>query len=891
MHCEGQLPLADNADISLNASRSYLPAKRGPVPTPIIERPHLNERFRAGLHLKLTIVETPAGYGKTTLLRSWERDAAARGHRTRWVSLDAANETALECLERYTSFYGRNDAAISERSELKAVDCLYIDDLHEAGKPEKELFQRLIASSRNLHVIVGTRDTRDIPLARMRLSGEVSDFGVEDLKFTLQEAIELLGDLADPDLIGRYFEYSEGWAAALRMMRRSLEAMPEGGRAFIEQSTGRPALAEYLNEQFLAGLSDDERALLIDLAQLREFNGDLADSVRRTSGSWTLLESLASAHSLVFEQAREDGTWFRCHQLMRDFLIWRQRSLGEARVSDLNRRAALWFASHKRIQAAVQHAMQAGDAALAERILLGAGGVQIGIREGSLRLKALLEIIPNSKIYSSPRLSLAKGYLHLKNGRHHDAAILIEDVRANADTTDIELGREIILLEAHLWLYRDQHLTDEQVDSLEHTAASTPASDLLTRGILYNFLCLFHHQVGRLDQARRCAEMAMDLYTDLGTLHLQFFMHLNLSLIDLDQGKFEDAKARRETASRLQREHYGHDLGIQAIADIFHAEIAFEAGETEALGPTLIQALGFADTREGWSEVYLAGYETAFALILRDAGYEQAIDILANAEAMISRRDLPRFSRQIRILELDLAVSAAKETEAKRLAARVRHLLKAADGNESLRWRGRHLAILALSHFETRFGNALLAHDMLTALAAECRNAGLYRYLARVSALLTINAAVRKDKDAAARALDLTIRLSRDGQFPGAHLRAGREFAEAARWAIRERGVSTLNKSALSALAHILWLLNPDRRDNADFFSDILTSKEREVFTLLADGRANKVIARDLELSEATVKFHAKNIYQKLGVNSRKLVAEIARQHGVTTPDSAGQAG
>ena len=185
----------------------------------------------------------------------------------------------------------------------------------------------------------------------------------------------------------------------------------------------------------------------------------------------------------------------------------------------------------------------------------------------------------------------------------------------------------------------------------------------------------------------------------------------------------------------------------------------------------------------------------------------------------------------------------------------------------------------------------MLAHDMLTALAAECRNAGLYRYLARVSALLTINAAVRKDKDAAARALDLTIRLSRDGQFPGAHLRAGREFAEAARWAIRERGVSTLNKSALSALAHILWLLNPDRRDNADFFSDILTSKEREVFTLLADGRANKVIARDLELSEATVKFHAKNIYQKLGVNSRKLVAEIARQHGVTTPDSAGQAG
>ena len=349
------------------------------------------------------------------------------------------------------------------------------------------------------------------------------------------------------------------------------------------------------------------------------------------------------------------------------------------------------------------------------------------------------------------------------------------------------------LLEAHLWLYRDQHLADEQVDSLEHTAASTPDGSQ-----------------SQPDRSR--------------------------------PDKFEDAKVRRETARRLQREHYGHDMGIQEIAYIFPAEIAFEAGETDALA--LMQALCFANTREGWSEVYLAGYEIAFALILQDGGYEQATDILANAEAMIFRRDLPRFSRQIRILEFDLAVSAGQKTEAKRLAARVRHLLKAVDGNESLRWRGRHLAILALSHFETRFGNAALANDMLTALADECRDAGLYRYLARASALFTINAAARKDKDAAAQALHSTIRLSQDGQFPGTHLRSGQEFAEAARWTIRECGVSTLNKSAISALTRILWLLNPDRRNKADFFSDMLTSKEREVFTLLADGPATLNSAR-----------------------------------------------
>ncbi|MEE8047158.1 MAG: response regulator transcription factor, partial [Dehalococcoidia bacterium] len=49
--------------------------------------------------------------------------------------------------------------------------------------------------------------------------------------------------------------------------------------------------------------------------------------------------------------------------------------------------------------------------------------------------------------------------------------------------------------------------------------------------------------------------------------------------------------------------------------------------------------------------------------------------------------------------------------------------------------------------------------------------------------------------------------------------------------------------------------------------TDALSEREREVLTLIAQGKANKEVAADLSLSESTVKTHVSNIFSKLGVN------------------------
>lgn len=60
-----------------------------------------------------------------------------------------------------------------------------------------------------------------------------------------------------------------------------------------------------------------------------------------------------------------------------------------------------------------------------------------------------------------------------------------------------------------------------------------------------------------------------------------------------------------------------------------------------------------------------------------------------------------------------------------------------------------------------------------------------------------------------------------------------------------------------------------------------LTDRERQVLKGLTEGKANKEIARDLDLSEPTIKLHVKTLYRKVGASNRTQAALIAREAGL----------
>jgi DNA-binding NarL/FixJ family response regulator len=63
--------------------------------------------------------------------------------------------------------------------------------------------------------------------------------------------------------------------------------------------------------------------------------------------------------------------------------------------------------------------------------------------------------------------------------------------------------------------------------------------------------------------------------------------------------------------------------------------------------------------------------------------------------------------------------------------------------------------------------------------------------------------------------------------------------------------------------------------------SDLLTPREAEVLELLQDGSTNAQIAHRLSIGIETVRTHARNIYRKLGIASRRELARLGRQEPI----------
>jgi two-component system response regulator DegU len=67
-----------------------------------------------------------------------------------------------------------------------------------------------------------------------------------------------------------------------------------------------------------------------------------------------------------------------------------------------------------------------------------------------------------------------------------------------------------------------------------------------------------------------------------------------------------------------------------------------------------------------------------------------------------------------------------------------------------------------------------------------------------------------------------------------------------------------------------------------------LSERERQVLELVANGAANKAIAKELALSTRTVEAHMRNIFDKLGVTSRtEAVTSALRMHSIRLPDAS----
>ena len=70
--------------------------------------------------------------------------------------------------------------------------------------------------------------------------------------------------------------------------------------------------------------------------------------------------------------------------------------------------------------------------------------------------------------------------------------------------------------------------------------------------------------------------------------------------------------------------------------------------------------------------------------------------------------------------------------------------------------------------------------------------------------------------------------------------------------------------------------LSPEQSTITESALDVLTDRERQIMRLVSEGLSNKEIGRRLNISDGTIKVHLHNIFQKLEINNRTVLATLA---------------
>ena len=375
---------------------------------------------------RLGLVIAPAGSGKTTLLASW---AAIADHPVAWYraeSTDGSEAALVACLEAaFTAVIGGlprgwtsvEDAAAALESGPATNVLLMVDDLHTlTGSPAEAALERFIDyAPPTLAVLAGSRTLPAFNLSRRRVSGELLEINVDDLRFRSWEVERLFRDFYDdalrPDELARLARRTEGWAAGLQLFHLATRGKPRDERLRILAGLGSSSrfVRDYLARNVVAELPDELRDFLVGTSVLRRLSGPLCDALLGRSGSLALLEELERRS--VFTVALDDEGTFRYHEVLRSHLeAMLVAKAGESGARAQARRAGELLVADGAVAEALAAFSRAEDWSAVDR-LLERHGARLVDGHG-----AWIDTLPPALLVQDPWLTLATARRHRAEG-------------------------------------------------------------------------------------------------------------------------------------------------------------------------------------------------------------------------------------------------------------------------------------------------------------------------------------------------------------------------------------------------------------------------------------------------------------------------------------------
>lgn len=884
---EGALPLL--------ASKLVGPS----APAVLLPRPRLFRLLDAGVCGPVTLVATPAGWGKTVLLSSWAR-VQEPDRPVAWLSIETGDDGVRfwaylqATLVSWAVRSNLDPAAIpapptapGESYAVRLADSLarlpqpvvvVLDDLHRVADPDvfDGLDFVLRHAGERLRVVVGTRTEPPLALHRWRLSGGLTDVWATDLAFTPDETASLLAHHGVPATAAQIDALqlrTEGWPAGLRLAARSLRVHPDPDRFIDEFGGDHPSVAGYLVDDVLGGQPAEARDVLLRTSIVERISGDLVDALTGRSDAERILADLDRTNAFVVPLDTRPPS-YRYHRMFGELLRAELRRHAPEEVIHLHRRAAAWHAAHDLPADALRHALAGQDWDCATSVLVRHWPelVPYGPRHvasapspppppDAVRADPELALAYAAELLDMRYLDTADNYLRLAH-QHRDRLTADRQARLSLMAAAFGLAKAQVSGDRTQVLPAARHLLG--LAQATGTAGDVPAADVGSRAIALTAIGVAELDAGDLVAAEAALTDGLGEARRAGLSRPRLTCSSRLALLHAVRGELRQAErvARSALGMPAYRGQSSVDRGCAHLALAIVALQRDQLDEAEAnLGPATTPA----ETGHGPALVALAAIVRAQVLQARGdpaASYQA----LTAASGDLSEQPPARpVARWLATVEADLRTAQGDCGTARKILLPI--LDDAADATGT--------AAVALARTYLRDGDPHAAARTLP----EWNGTGAARPLAvRVDAGVLEAMIARRlgDHRRATRTLEAVLRLAEPEGLRRVFTRAG---AEARDLLANHLDAGTAHWALVTELVAAADRGQPGGESPPPFASsDSLTDRELTVLRYLQSMLSNVEIARELSLSVNTVKTHVRNIYRKLDATRRREAVRRGRE-------------
>jgi ATP/maltotriose-dependent transcriptional regulator MalT len=915
------MPSPLQSQVPMLASKLHLPR----LHTSLIPRERLMAQLDAGLERKLSLLSAPAGFGKTTLMSQWIASRSEHNHlpAVAWVSLDATDNDPVR-FWRYVITACQTFQADLGQSALELLSTtpqlpfkpppletaltmflnalaqhmhsgiLVWEDYHVITSPQIHeavafLLDHLPAT---LHLVIITRIDPPLPLARLRVQNDLYELRAADLRFSPEETAAFLQQVITypPSLetMEQLEARLEGWAAGLRLLALSLHkhANQQGIEQAILTFTGshRPLL-EYFVTEVLNAQREPLPTFLLQTSILSRLTGSLCNAVTDRDDSEQLLEAMDRAN-LFLEPLDEARQWYRYHALFADAMEQEAlHRLGEDALHELSHKASQWYEQHGMLSEAIGMALHAQDteraAGLIERLIETQYIHEVNEFH---TLHRWLKQLPETTLRQHPALcfgyATTLSFIFAPTRPTPEALTQLEGLLDMAEQgwrlegNTPRLG-EVFALRALAARQRGERL--QSLTWARQALASLSTEDLPWRSVSLNVVGTEELLSGRLDAGRKAILESHALSEAVGNPYGTRATTNMLAGVYVEQGELHRAAVcYRQVLAEAREQEDRDDIGH---AQLGLAQLFYEWNELEAAQQAAQEAFDLGQQ--------LADEEFRTQAILVLARVEHARGESTSAQqrlaALLSQMPphssplLYRLFREVRAQYARLQLATGD------LSAVQRWVSSRSHDDEALPSTQRAREELLVARWLLAQGKVEEALDILVVLLDAAQQEGRIHSMLENQVLMALAYVARRQAQEARQMLQTALTMT----YAEGYLRLFLDDGDAMASLLRTLLPHLREKPLVAYIQTILRAFVQERAGReTDLVSvpldrgmpvETLSAQERKVLRLLAAGRSNAEIARELVVSVNTVRTQVQSIYRKLNVNNRVAASEMAR--------------